>query len=649
MKFLLFWSAFCVLAVPGSGRVVQESLDIIRLIQDVTHSILKSWDMMNKMSEVTAGSLIYENQRKMINKLDEVNGNIRDLEELQAKNTALIIDTLLREMQDKSQLLHRLNQFKDITKLIDLRSDQLVGYEQNRESLEPITLINFAKWNVNPGSNSVSWLLQLLHDSLYSTEDQDYSHSLLSQLTASFETSPDQMCLARQSAQQFAYQLFTKAILTELKGYSMIEFSWMVLRQTGQGNFTQELLLMRQNHQKRIDQATEVLQKVMSKSTRLYWRCDPEKNNHVEGKTYGRVTRLLQGFVENEVNLNPDQHCRGTCQDYHDTRISGCYDPDNEFCSQQPTCNGRLYNCNLIESDISICLSSNTSIRRYEYITSNDDGHSCDSKVKKPSSWSSWIFWRCHYCFCLCDEPGPKSDRYFNLRDALSDFMANKIVTGVRFVKSQRVFHMQLQQAELLPRGTINTSSIEWMPVENYNVSEVDIRDGYDYHTLSMDSRALDLDEISANSTDQVVTGARFRIFKKHLNLEVRFSFFNFSNGRLIEPRTKSYWMRNDNSHLDGQRKKLILKESDLPTASDLPSQPMSRNNQYMEFYSSSQVKDAAQNTLPFLDLQEVVPNPPVPLAGLGIYYKGRPGYGGFFAPKVVTMDLSKKLLDPRV
>lgn len=188
--------------------------------------------------------------------------------------------------------------------------------------------------------------------------------------------------------------------------------------------------------------------------------------------------------------------------------------------------------------------------------------------------------------------------------------------------------------------------ALEWLPVEDYNVTDVDVRDGYDYHTLSMDSRAMDLDEISVNSADQVVTGFRFRVFKQHLNLEVRFSSFNFSTGRLIEPQTKSFWLGNQNSHIEGHRKRLILKESDLPTASELPSLPLSQNNQYLEFGSSSQLKDAAQNTVPFIDVQEVVPRPAMPLSGLGIYYKGRPGYGGFFAPKVMTYDLSKTLLE---
>ncbi|XP_032570062.1 uncharacterized protein LOC6615691 [Drosophila sechellia] len=451
MNFWLLCCALCVVTSRGSGGPVQETLDIIRLIREVTNSILKSWDLIEKIpaSEVAAGAVIYANQLQILSKLEEFTGNIRNLEEQQARNTVLIIETLLREWQGKEQVLHRLNQWKDVTKFIDFRYNQLNDYERNKDSLESITLINFAKWTVDPGSTSLAWLLHAHHDYLYATGPElDYKHSLLSMLTTNFDKSPEQICLARQSAQQFAYQLFYKATFTQLKGYSLMEISWMLLRQAGRGNFTEEMRLMRRNHQNRMQNAQQVLQLVISDSSRLYWRCDPGKNKHVEGQTYGRVTRLLQGFVENEVNLNTEQSCMNSCGDYHDTRSSGCYKPEEEFCGQQPACKGRLYNCNTIESDISVCPSSNaSSARRYEYISFKDDGNSpdCESQVRKPSSWSSWIFWRCHYCFCLCDEPSTNSDRYFNLRDSLSDFKQNKVVTGVRFVKSQRVFHLQLQ------------------------------------------------------------------------------------------------------------------------------------------------------------------------------------------------------------
>jgi len=67
--------------------------------------------------------------------------------------------------------------------------------------------------------------------------------------------------------------------------------------------------------------------------------------------TYGHVACLLQVFVENEINLSPDQSCMNCCGGCHDTRSSGCYKPEEEFCGQQAACKGRLYKCNTIESE----------------------------------------------------------------------------------------------------------------------------------------------------------------------------------------------------------------------------------------------------------------------------------------------------------
>lgn len=41
-------------------------------------------------------------------------------------------------------------------------------------------------------------------------------------------------------------------------------------------------------------------------------------------------------------------------------------------------------------------------------------------------SWNSWLVNTCSYCFCFCDEPGERSDRFFSLRDVVSDIYANK-------------------------------------------------------------------------------------------------------------------------------------------------------------------------------------------------------------------------------
>lgn len=51
--------------------------------------------------------------------------------------------------------------------------------------------------------------------------------------------------------------------------------------------------------------------------------------------------------------------------------------------------------------------------------------------------------------------------------------------------------------------------------------------------------------------------------------------------------------------------------------------------------------KDAAQTTVPFLDSQYVSAAEESPLQGVGLYFKGNSGFGGFIAPQIETLDFS--------
>lgn len=83
----------------------------------------------------------------------------------------------------------------------------------------------------------------------------------------------------------------------------------------------------------------------------------------------------------------------------------------------------------------------------------------------------------------------------------------------------------------------------------------------------------------------------------------------------------------------------MTLKSPNVPTRSKTKSLPISTSNTFIKFTHSDLNKDAAQTTVPFLDAQDVVNNPPVPLEGIGIFVKGQDGYGGFIAPKIKTFD----------
>lgn len=86
----------------------------------------------------------------------------------------------------------------------------------------------------------------------------------------------------------------------------------------------------------------------MEISDQMLWRCDP--NEHIEGTTYLQVTRLLQGYIENEVDLNRDGGCWENCPYYQLTESYGCF--KELYCAKQPRCSGKLLYCTFFVSNL---------------------------------------------------------------------------------------------------------------------------------------------------------------------------------------------------------------------------------------------------------------------------------------------------------
>lgn len=73
-------------------------------------------------------------------------------------------------------------------------------------------------------------------------------------------------------------------------------------------------------------------------------------------------------------------------------------------------------------------------------------------------------------------------------------------------MKQNRIIHLQIQEGKLLPHGTIDTDTVHWVPVEDYKITDKHIYNGQDYHTLSWEKRAIDLDDLVADD-GFIVTG----------------------------------------------------------------------------------------------------------------------------------------------
>lgn len=66
----------------------------------------------------------------------------------------------------------------------------------------------------------------------------------------------------------------------------------------------------------------------------------------------------MQGYIDNEINLNADGSCTNTCKDYSQSKNYACR--DGTLCAQnkfgKTACTGEVVNCQAMASDGTACL-----------------------------------------------------------------------------------------------------------------------------------------------------------------------------------------------------------------------------------------------------------------------------------------------------
>ncbi|XP_039437888.2 uncharacterized protein LOC120419287 [Culex pipiens pallens] len=625
-------------------------IPVINLSREIASNIVHTWQLIDDDSPLMpliGDKIKYD---KIIDKINQINRKIDDIEHQIVNKVELSVANLFRQHATFAKLEQNLQELADLMHRIKSRDRLMRSYLDSEEQLERHTLETFASSTVAQDVNSVQELLSRIELLVLGPQDLPFRKLGTLELMLEATKEPDSVCSFGLSEQQVLYELFNTISITEIKGYSMMQFSWMLLKAYGKGNFTAEAKLMRRRFEERTNQTQLLLQQVMKQASPAYWRCDPVQRQHKEGETFVQLTRLLQGYVENEVALNTDNTCKETCGYYSwGVQQERCY--KDTYCSKQSKCSGKIYDCDFIDSHMWICPAAKNSNRRYEYVEYENGivlGHpkQCAGGTTKVESWWRWLIWRCSYCFCLCDDAGRNSDRYINMRESVSDVMNNKVVTGMRFIKKSQIIHLIVQQGRLLPQGQIDNGTLEWVQPHNYTVMSKNVRNGRDYHTLNRNNRSLDLDDLYVPQ-GYVLTGVRFRLLGNHLNLEIRMTEIDFATGQLIDP-DKSIWTGNDNTERSvNKRTELKLDQPNVPLLSPLKSEPNFISNRFIRFRESDRRTDAAQTTVPFFDAQPVAPVKPVPLSGAGLFHKGRPKFGGFVAPKVTTYDFGPHIVAP--
>ncbi|KAL1497449.1 hypothetical protein ABEB36_008421 [Hypothenemus hampei] len=486
-------------------------------------------------------------------------------------------------------------------------------------------------YDIFNNKSGVQVIINKIHEIAYEQKD-----SLVENLTQMLHR--EYQCkTSEQSPQQLFYNLYNSVGLRDLKVYILQQFIYLFYLETIEITGT-KLKFSRDKYRKTIDNIIKNMTMVFE-NPRDIWKCDPK--TFIKGKNYDEFTRLLQGYIENEVDMSRSRSCRQTCDYYSFTENYGCYDYKSTFCRKNERCSEKIFGCFFVESYASMCFSD-VALRRYDYIRYKSGETLGKTKYCPASnlvnSWQRW-FVRCHYCVCLCDEQGPLSDRYISLRPVTANVENNSVVTGIRFIKKNRILHLQIQEGKLLSHGYIDQSTVHWVDVDDFKITDEDITSGQDFFTMSFGDASMTMDEIEVK-TLHVVTGVQLKIVDNSVQLSLHVTPFNWLTGTLNL--TESFQIFDSPSN---KRTKFNIKNADVPILTTDPSKMHeSAGEKYVEFTHTDFGKDMAQTTIPFIDIQEVASSPAVPLAGVGIYYKGNNGYGGFIAPRITTYDYSKHL-----
>ncbi|XP_031621010.1 uncharacterized protein LOC116339329 [Contarinia nasturtii] len=429
---------------------------------------------------------------------------------------------------------------------------------------------------------------------------------------------------------------------TLTKGYMTSQMAYMVQGAKAQGKkYQRKSTELQQTFNSQYQTLEMNVRSIVQNFSGEIWNCDDFSKEY----SYAEITNFIQGYVDNEVNFNQDGTCRKTCSDYQQVEYHVCRNHTlcilNYLDKNKTRCDGEIRSCRFIESDMTVCPNEDDQqmTRRYNYIRYNSglmlgQPQHCQNEVKA-KSWIRW-FVSCSYCFCYCDHENQYSDRFFSLREAVSDIERNKVVTGIRLFKRDRVIHLFISQRTIGRNGKIDESSssddADYLGDYNFVIGEG--QPDIDYHRLTWNSRGIELDTIRAQK-DEVVTGVRFRIQNNRIRFEIRTTPYNRENGLLSRESKRTVW-RGNNYH---DKEKIPNDDLDVPTRSPKKSKRDRSQNKYIEFTPTDIYKDIAQTTVPFIDTQPVEAKIPKPLRGAGLYYKTTPGYGGFIGPLIILHD----------
>ncbi|XP_057341283.1 uncharacterized protein LOC130678216 [Microplitis mediator] len=428
------------------------------------------------------------------------------------------------------------------------------------------------------------------------------------------------------------YDLYNDILIGVYKGYtiSFVDYELRKLKQFQDFSWIQRNLLddFKNTVIKLIETGHYYLDSMNKTDNRMYKNCDPREWS--EDRNYIRI--------KNHVS-----YYEPSTKWYYDQDAFYLRNPKPEF-----ECNGtKIY---YASGDLSIGIVYSFYCP-FVFLDNDDYNNDRSCQLYSPSDfmryknkhWSSACISGDHSVLgklCSCDKQSDSdtSIRTISLKEYYTNSSDNRVVTGIRFAVEKNIITIQIQDGQLID-GIIDPNSVRWRTDDDYPSDEQDPK------TVRLDYkiRGFNLDDIELPE-GQFVTGVKFVLTKNdRISLAVRGSIMYDNRIGNFSPPVEDQW--HYPSEINSTRRSNIdVNYPKNPTDLKVLTTEISKSGQHYINLSISTFSSSNHNTavVPLLDSRAVETYPPSGIGGLGLFYTGHSGYGGFLAFKYFSSQYKR-------
>lgn len=551
-------------------------------------------------------------------------------------NLSLEFKEAVKDVKNHVTLELKTSKILDLQEKIEGKFKLTMEYVMRVDKLENVT-IEERIIDLTQGPDAIENLVTLFHTKVFG-RDTLYLESIIKAIHknkrhfAVNTTTPEEVVL---------YKFYLTMLSVEYKAMILQKISCFLKFRMGKGNFTMEMEIYEKHFKDRVQESLERMRHSFLTASRDLYKHDPDV--YKRGANYDEVTRFNQIYFTSEWNF---ESCYSRCEDYSKPRHN--YSESYKYPHQRQ-CRGTIHSCRSeYTNDYHVWISDHKNDKRYQYVAMRQSydrfspGYrygtfkhvSNNARIVDFKGWTHG-FGHCDICRCQCDEPNDQASvRLFSMSPLSSDIDRNMVVTGVRIVRHDKIFSLEIHQAPLLPMGKVNDSA---------STSKVSTPDDIKKNKLfklqyNKTSVFIGKAKVSMkNSPYFVVTGVRFGEKNGHLALEVTFTKFNYTTGKLADPKVRENIMTKVNHNV---KKNIISGRGNQRPVLYTDNVPSTETKAgLVQFSPSNLFDDVGQSTIPFLDTQ-LVKSSCAALVGVGLQFRTRDKSGGFIAPILVTYPM---------